>query len=412
MHKLFTSFIASLCALSVPVVNLVADEIGIRKIEVPIVDNRVSLKTIAQEMLEVKGSDVILPADVPDQTLHIHPATLPLGLLIWNRILNPFGGEVFYRGGKVFVEVDLKDLDTKLDKMEADWLSAFGVERNAVLHHLSEPGSTGPAVVLVHGLDSGKRLFRGVCRILVQKGYDVYFFEYPNDDRVERNAFRLSEALKALPSERRKDLTLITVSMGGVISQWMLEHPELTVEGVTRFIACVPPFQGSEMAALRGFVEIGDHAMDVVFDPKDALDVWGDGMGRAGIDLQPDSLVMEKLDTLERNPNVAYSILAGNVGMFDSKPLREFRDKLADEETVNAVRETARILARERLDVMLKFQTPQGDGAVALESATLEGVSDRVVLPYNHLQFLTGFSEDEEKIAALDEVLKRLPDVE
>ncbi len=163
------------------------------------------------------------------------------------------------------------------------------------------------------------------------------------------------------------------------------------------------------MAALRGFVEVGDHAMDVVFQPSRALDVWGDGMGRAGLDLQPGSLLMEKLDQLERHPGVQYSILAGNKGMFDPAPLQAMRDRLVRREAENPMAETARRLAVERLNVMLNFQTPLGDGAVALESARLEGVTDRQILPYHHLQFLTGFVAEEEKIPALTEVLKRLP---
>jgi len=180
---------------------------------------------------------------------------------------------------------------------------------------------------------------------------------------------------------------------------------------VTRLIACVPPFQGSEMAALRGFVEIGDHAMDVVFQPAQALDVWGDGMGRAGIDLQPESLLMEKLDLLERNPKVSYSILAGNKGMFDPALLVDLRERLSEKTTSTPMAEAARLLALERLDVMLKFQTPNGDGAVSLDSARLEGVTDRQVLPYNHLQFLTGFVAEHDKISGLKEVISRLPEL-
>jgi pimeloyl-ACP methyl ester carboxylesterase len=403
-----TLLFLGLCVLAV---DGFTDEVGIRTFEVPVENNRVSLRTVAQEMLRLGGSEVILPEEFADQSLHLHPATLPLGLMIWNRIMDPFGGKVSVDDGRLMVRVDLEQLEAGLDRLEGEFLDTFGVERNAVLHHLSGPDATGPAVVMVHGLDSGKRLFSGTCTVLVEKGYDVYFFEYPNDDRIERNAFRLSEALKTIPSERRKNLSLITISMGGVISQLMIETPELYVEGVTRLIACVPPFQGSEMAALRGFVEIGDHALDMVFQPAEALDVWGDGMGRAGIDLQPGSLLMEKLDQLERNPDVTYSILAGNRGMFDPAPLRKLRDTLAEDKGANAVAETARRLAVERLNVMLQFQTPEGDGAVSLNSATLEGVTDRVVLPYHHLQFLTGFKAEEENIPALDEVLKRLPPV-
>jgi len=406
-------FIKSSVISALFVVNLLlsvsAQELGIRTVEIPVENNRVSLKTVAQEMLRVAGSEVVLPDEFLDQTLKIHPVTLPLGLIVWNKILDPLGGDVSVNEGRIFIQVDLNVFEDKLDEVEGKFLTTFGVERESILHRLSPPETKGPPVVVVHGMDSGIRLFKGMLEVLVTKGYDVYFFEYPNDDRIERNAFRLSETLKTLPSERRKNLSLVTVSMGGLISQLMLETPELYVEGVSRLIACVPPFQGSEMAALRGFVEIGDHALDVVFDPKDALDVWGDGMGRAGIDLQPESLLIEKLDTLERNPKVTYSILAGNKGMFDPAPLREFRDALKEKDTSGAWGETTRRLALERLEVMLKFQTPNGDGAVSLESAVLEGVPDREVLPYHHLQFLTGFQAEEEKIPALTEVLGRLP---
>jgi pimeloyl-ACP methyl ester carboxylesterase len=385
------------------------EELGLRTLEIPIENNRVQLSTVVQELLRLSGSDVVLPEEAADQTLQLNPATLPLGLLIWNRVLNPFGAGVSVQNDQLRLEVDLKQLEEQLDDMEGRVLDLFGVERSAVLHTLSGPEASGPPVVLVHGLDSGKRLFRGTCSLLVEKGYTVYFFEYPNDDGIERNAFRLSEALKTIPSEHRKNLSLVTISMGGVISQLMIESPELYVDGVTRLIACVPPFQGSEMAALRGFVEVGDHAMDVVFQPSRALDVWGDGMGRAGLDLQPGSLLMEKLDQLERHPGVQYSILAGNKGMFDPAPLQAMRDRLVRREAENPMAETARRLAVERLNVMLNFQTPLGDGAVALESARLEGVTDRQILPYHHLQFLTGFVAEEEKIPALTEVLKRLP---
>lgn len=387
------------------------DEWGLRQYRVPLVDNEIHTRHFLQTLLEVGGSTVALPENFPNQKIKVNRIGTRVILFTWNAILKDFGVNLTLQEQALLMTVDLKILEETLDDFEAKLVQLFGVERAAELIHLSAPDSKGPVVVFLHGLDSSKRLFKGSCDYLVAKGYDLYFFEYPNDDRVQRNAERLSEVLKNLPENRRRDISIITISMGGVITQAMLENPELSVEGVKRFIAVVPPFHGSEMAALRGFVEVGDHTLSILFDPKKALDFWGDGMGRAGIDLQPQSLLMEQLDHYKRKPGVQYSIIAGNKGIFNPEILQKAHDDLAAEAAANGVMEAARRLTLDRMDLMLKFQSPHGDGAVSLESATLEGVDDRIVLPYSHLDFLTGFFPKED-IPALQEVLKRLPPVE
>ena len=386
------------------------DEVGLRHFAVPLIDNEIHSRLFLQTLLEVGGSDVKLPENFPNQKIKVNRIGTRVALFTWNTMLEDFGVDLSLQNDALLMTVDLKTLEAKLNDFEETLVTFFGVEREAHLRHLSAADCKGPVVVFLHGLDSSKRLFGGTCDFLVANGYDLYFFEYPNDDRVQRNAARLSDALKSLPENRRQDISIITISMGGVITQAMLENPELTVEGVKRFIAVVPPFQGSEMAALRGFVEVGDHTLSIFFEPQKALDFWGDGMGRAGIDLQPGSLLMEQLDQLKRKPGVAYSIIAGNKGVFDPAILQKAHDDLQAEPAANGVLEAARRLTLDRMDLMLKFQSPHGDGAVSLESATLDGVEDRIVLPYSHLEFLTGFRANE-AIPVLKEVLKRLPAV-
>lgn len=388
----------------------VTDELGLRHYTVPLIDNEIHSRLFLQTLLEVGGSEVELPENFPNQKIKVNRIGTRVALFSWNTMLEDFGVDLSLQDNALQMTVDLKILEDTLDAFEGKLVNLFGVEREAKLRHLSAADCEGPVIVFLHGLDSSKRLFAGTCDFLVAKGYDLYFFEYPNDDRVQRNAARLSEALKSLPENRRQDISIITISMGGVITQAMLENPELTVDGITRFIAVVPPFQGSEMAALRGFVEVGDHTLSIFFEPQKALDFWGDGMGRAGIDLQPGSLLMEQLDQLKRKPGVAYSIIAGNQGVFDPAILQKAHDDLEADPADNGVLEAARRLTLDRMDLMLKFQSPHGDGAVSLESATLDGVEDRIVLPHSHLEFLTGFSANED-IPALKEVLQRLPAV-
>lgn len=387
-----------------------ADEIGLRHYQIPIRDQQIHSREFLQSLLEMSGSDVQLPDNFPDQKIEVDRPSARIKIFAWNVMLKDFGVSLSLEKEVLNIQMDLKTFENTLDRFEKTFIDLLDVERSAELIRMSPPDCQGPVVVLAHGLDSSKRLFKGTCTYLVEQGYDLYFFEYPNDDRVRSNAERLSEKLKGLPSDKQQNITLVTISMGGVISQLMLETPELYVEGVRQFIACVPPFQGSEMAALRGIIEVGDHALSVVFDPKKALDVWGDGMGRAGIDLQPRSLLMEQLDHLNRNPNVIYSILAGNKGIFDPTLLRKQREEFASSPSENGITEAARRLMIDRIDLLLSFQSPYGDGVVNLDSATLEGVTDRIILPYSHLDFLTGFLANE-NIPALKEVLNRLPPV-
>lgn len=386
-----------------------AEPPGIRDYAVPLRDGNLHSRELTQTILKAGGSEVELPADFPNQKIPIHRGTAKLNLFIWNTLLKDFGVALSLRDHEIALRVDLKKLEGNLDEFEERFTRFLGIERNASLNRLSPEGTDGPAVVFLHGLDSSRRFFKGACEVLVEKGYDLYFFEYPNDDQVVENAKRLSDALKILPPERRRDISLLTHSMGGVIGQYMIETPELHVPGVKRLIACAPPFQGSELAALRGFVELGDQTMGLLTEPAKGPSFFGDGMGRAGRDLRPGSLLMERLDRLERNPEVEYSILAGDKGIVDPAVLRRMQDELRAEEADNPLAEAARRLALERVEVMLKFASGKGDGAVNLDSATLEGVDDRVVLPLHHLEFLTGLDPDRE-IGAMDEVLKRLPE--
>jgi hypothetical protein len=107
---------------------------------------------------------------------------------------------------------------------------------------------------------------------------------------------------------------------------------------------------------------------------------------------------------------VRYSILAGSKGIVDTPVLEKLKAELEAQTNPWGLGEAMRRLTLERIEVMLSFQSGRGDGAVTLESAKLEGVDDRVVLPIHHLQFLTGF-EAKDDIPALKQVLERLPPV-
>jgi pimeloyl-ACP methyl ester carboxylesterase len=381
--------------------------IGVKEYTVHYEDGKLESREVFQKVLELTGSSVELPDDFPTVKVPVHPVAAGVTIKIWNTLLSEYGITFSRKKEGIHLRVDLVKIEGSLDEFEEGFTDFFGIERSWTLHHVTDDGRKGPVVVILHGLDSSMRFFNGTCKNLGKLGYDVYFFEYPNDDRVVRNARRLSQSLLELPEDRRKDISLVTVSMGGLISQYMIETEELYVPGVKRLIACVPPFQGSELAALRMVVELGDQTMNF-FDFKRAASMFGDGMGRAGIDLQPGSLFMQKTDTLKRNPEVTYSIVAGSKGFVEVPMLEGVQKKLEEDKGANAVTETARKLLLEKVELLMDFQTGKGDGAVKLTSSVLEGVTDRVVLPNHHLEILSDLT-GKDPAPGFDEVVKRLP---
>jgi len=385
-----------------------ADQLSqtVRTYKVPYRNGRIESRDVFQKVLEVSGSKVELPENFPNIRLRVNKMGTRLAVMGWNTLLAEYGIRFHARPTAIEFEMDLEKMEASLDEFEEGFTDFFGIDRPWQLHHMTSDGRKAPVVVLLHGLDSSKRFFSGTIQQLSDLGYDVYFFEYPNDDRIVRNARRLSASLQQLPADRRKDISLVTVSMGGLVSQTMIETPELYVPGVKRLIACVPPFQGSELAAMRGLVEVGDQTMNF-FDLQKTMAMFNDGMGRAGIDLQPGSLFMQQSDTFKRNPKVTYSILAGSKGMVDPAVLNKAKTLLENSKTHNAVSETVKRISLERLTLFISFQA-EGDGAVRLESATLEGVTDRVELPLHHLEILSDLT-GKVPSPGLKEVQERLP---
>ncbi len=378
----------------------------VRTYQVPYRNDRIESRDVFQKLLEVSGSSVELPDNFPNLKLRVNKVGTRVAVMGWNTLLAEYGVKFQALKEGIELEVDLEKMEASLDEFEEGFTDFFGIDRPWRLHHMTPDGRKGPVVVLLHGLDSSKRFFSGTIQHLGRAGYDVYFFEYPNDDRIVRNARRLQTSLQQLPADRRDEISLVTVSMGGLVSQTMIETPELYVPGVKRLIACVPPFQGSEMAAMRGLVEIGDQTMNF-FDLQKTMTMFTDGMGRAGIDLQPGSLFMQQSDTFKRNPEVTYSILAGSKGMVDPAVLEKVRELLEKSQTHNGVSETLKRMSLERVELLISFQR-EGDGAVRLESATLEGVTDRQVLPLHHLEILSDLTKQSPP-PGLKQVMERLP---
>ena len=379
--------------------------------QVPIENGEIRVKNLVQELLRAADSSIELPNGFPDQAIPLPAGLARLTLTAWNLAFSKTGLQLEVNDDVLAIQVDEKKLQANIDECETLICQFFGLERKeAELIHLSDADARGPVVVMLHGVDSSRRQFLGACDWLDQRGYDVYFFEYPNDDRIRRNAERLSNKLRELPKHRRQDISLVTLSMGGLVAQCMLEDDALHVPGVRRLIACTPPFKGSRLAKIRVLNELDD-MFESLMHGGGFEAPFRDGLGLGGHDLRPGSVLLQELAEGKRREGVQYSILAGNRSFLSAGLINKASGLVAKNALASPLEETGRALIREQLDDLMRFTDGKGDGAVTLESATLDGVEDRQVLPLTHLQFLVG-DEPRADIPALAEVLQRLPKID
>ncbi len=373
-------------------------------------DDEVAVADLCNVLLGELGSETrVTTAAVPG---HIATAGADgaLTLMIYNRLLGHEAGVVIERtGGAVVVSIDRERVGRHVDRLEGFLRTLMGGGEPVMeLERVAGSRDGAPPVVLVHGLDSSPASVAGAAAALAGAGYDVYSFRYPNDGRVRASAEGLGAALRSLRATTGQRISLVTLSMGGVVARTYLELDPSYAGEVARFIACCPPFAGSPLARYHGLLEVGETVADLFDEGWRGFFVF-DGLGQAGGDLTPGSTLLRKLAQAHRARGVSYSILAGDRGIVPAASVVAARSALASFRGSASPGETA--LADALDELLASVQTvaaPQGDGAVTVDSTRIRGVIDHKVLHLNHLQFLAGDGAEGD-IAALDEVLARLP---
>jgi len=235
-----------------------------------------------------------------------------------------------------------------------DWLEETFPEEMALqdgwygLFDRSDQGAVNkPRVVLVHGLDEPGVVWGELMPVLIEAGYSVSEFHYPNDDAVDSSTAYLVSEWHKLAAEQ--PVVLIGHSMGGLlirefVSAWrhpVEQAPRVAGASVLGVILVGTPNQGSHMARLRIFTEMRDQFKTNTDEGRDPsiLAPFKDGTGAAKVDLRPGSVFLTELNQRPWPPEVRVDAIAG---------------VLADNEMGDVV----------------------GDGAVTLESARLPELVD------------------------------------
>ena len=278
---------------------------------------------------------------------------------------------------------------------------------------LADSAPAAYAVVLIHGLDEPGRLWLGLAPTLLEHEHTVCEFSYPNDQPLAESAALLYEWLQRLRAKGVLRVSIVAHSMGGLVSRELLTSPKLfdgkgyghpDLPDVTRLVMVGTPNHGSPLARFRSFVEIRDQAVRI--GRGDAVLVGGifDGAGEAKVDLLPGSDFLLELNGRPPPRHTKLTIFAGTASPFDLASIERTRSKLREQ-----LPEKMRPQIKQWCDGLQQLVTGVGDGAVSLDSAQIDGVTDTVHVEGNHLSMIRNVLADSPRVPpAVPPILERL----
>ncbi len=268
------------------------------------------------------------------------------------------------------------------------------------------------AVVLVHGLDDPGKVWMNLAPVLDAAGHAVWILTYPNDQPVvESSQFFLAQ-LQASRLSKTDRISVVAHSMGGLVTRDMLTDPALgyagQVEGgrlprIDVLIMVGTPNHGSELARFRGFTEFRDQWGNLFKADFHWLQGIADGAGEAGIDLLPDSVFLQTLNSRPHPAHVRMLVIAGVMSPREKQEIldmaRRLEEKLPDAARSAVQKMTARLIA---------VAEQVGDGLVSVDSARLSGVPLETVRG-THLSMIRNLSGDSRRVPpAVPVILKQL----
>jgi hypothetical protein len=274
---------------------------------------------------------------------------------------------------------------------------------------INQAAADRPLVVVIHGYNSCPERLAALQKAIRDAGFCCGTFRYPNDQAIADSALLLSHELRALKKQYPdRKLTLVTHSMGGLVAREAVENPALDPGNVSQLIMIAPPSHGTSCAYLTCSGDIWEHG--VRSSDHNVLDYlfssFEDGMGEGRDDLKPNSKFLKQLNDRPRNANVLYTIFLGTGTAFTQSELDRVQrvvDKCCQADAFLAVIKPA--LEREVAGLSDSIET--GDGVVSVARGKLEGVSDTVLLGFDHWNVL-GDPKPEPVAALHREILKRL----
>jgi pimeloyl-ACP methyl ester carboxylesterase len=256
-------------------------------------------------------------------------------------------------------------------------------------------------VILIHGLDEPGQVWMNLAPVLFEKGFRVLVMTYPNDQPILASTKFVFEQMAAFFKGKKREVTLVAHSMGGLISRDLLTDPKFSysqkaalgkVPRVKQLIMVGTPNHGSQLAQFRFFLEIRDQFQHLSDDENHWLDGFLDGAGEAGIDLLPGSRFLTQLNSRPLPDHVDFQVIAGMVNPWSEGEISSFIEGLE-----NRLPRETRPALRGLEKILLSMGQTMGDGLVTVDSAKLNGVPLTLVKG-THLTMIRNLSASSKRV--------------
>jgi pimeloyl-ACP methyl ester carboxylesterase len=264
-------------------------------------------------------------------------------------------------------------------------------------------------VVFIHGFQSRPERYSSILKEVRQAGIPCAVLRYPNDQALDQSAALLAKELrKVTAAQGERPVTILALSMGGLIARAVVEDPKLDPGNVKRLLLVATPNHGSEMAKFA----IGTDLFEFLVRAPEGS--WTkrlyaaveDGLGEAATDLRPGSDFLRELNARKRNPKVSYSLFLGTAGLIDEEMRQRLRERMSERGRRGRLARFAAGKGDHMLAEMDEIVKGKGDGVVAVERSRLKGVEDTVVLGFGHCELMDAPTEASRELRK--ELLKRL----
>ncbi len=282
----------------------------------------------------------------------------------------------------------LADLAAKAHEAEAR-RAAYGMKARPS-YRPNDPRR--PTVCLVHGMNSSSGGYVYMIPLLEEAGYGVVLHDYPFNRPIAESCKRFVDDWNAF---RRKSgdttrWTIVAHSMGALLARSLVEDDRTWRDDVRSLIMLAPANHGSYLAKAQTILQLL-HGMDAVQKNTGsrALLRLSDGVGLAANDLLPASAFLKAANARPRRKEVAYHILAGDVGLMTRDARRTLEAQLGlDARRPTSLGRMVRTVVGDPSAILDEIADGTGDGCVALERAKLKGVDDFQVIHANHAEII------------------------
>ncbi len=240
-----------------------------------------------------------------------------------------------------------------------------------------------PVVICLHGMKSDSEKFDAFRAFLRRSGYATAAGRYDDHQSIRKSSRQLAQVAAGVFGEARPPkLVLVGHSMGGLVAREWTENPALDNKQIVGLITAGTPHTGSNWASMPPLLDLFAEGKLAASDVVDVLLHQPSAPGMR--ELAPDSEFLNELNSRPRRPDVRYTTIVGTRSPVSEAQISRLRTTL---QRIRDKSPTLRLLSPRIKPLLQSFDElarGKGDGVVAAERATIDGIDDVVPVDVSH----------------------------